>query len=146
MSLIRDDDEACLMEVHARGAELLERYRELLEDGAPPAGLADALGRVVEARAACLEQLADRLRARGVLPSAGDPDRAWVQASADLLGADGTSLGERLVAAEGRWRDTLDAALDQAVEQSWNDEDAAVLERLSDHMDACMERLKSASN
>ncbi len=145
MSLIRDDDEACLMEVHARGAELLERYRELLEDGAPSPGLAEALGRVVSDRRTCLEQLAARLRSRGVLPSAGDPDRAWVEASADLLGADTAALGERLVAAEGRWRDTLDAALDQAVEQSWNDEDAAVLERLSEHMDDCIERLKSAS-
>ncbi len=141
MSLIRDDDEACLMEVHARGAELLERYRELLEDGVPSPALADALARVVSDRRACLEQLAERLRSRGVMPSTGDPDRAWVEASADLFGANSAALAERLVAAEGRWRETLDAALDQA----WNDADAAVLERLSEHMDDCLERLKAAS-
>ena len=141
MSLIRDDDEACLMEVHARGAELLERYRELLEDGVPSPALADALARVVSDRRACLEQLAERLRSRGVMPSTGDPDRAWVEASADLFGANSAALAERLVAAEGRWRETLDVALDQA----WNDADAAVLERLSEHMDDCLERLKAAS-
>lgn len=145
MSLIRDDDEACLMEVHARGAELLERYRELLEDGVPSPALADALARVVSDRRACLEQLAERLRSRGVMPSTGDPDRAWVEASADLFGANSAALAERLVAAEGRWRETLDAALDQAVDQAWNDADAAVLERLSEHMDDCLERLKAAS-
>lgn len=140
MRLIRDDDEACLVELHARGGELLERYRELLDDGGAPSAVSEALAAVVDARPARLDALADRLRARGVLPSAGDPDRAFIEALGDLLGTETDPLVERLVEAESRWAGVLDEARDR----DWSDPDRAVLDRLARHIEASIERFEGA--
>ncbi len=140
MSLIRDDDEACLVELHARGRELLERYRELLDDDGAPAAVAEALSAVVAARSDRLDALAGRLRARDALPSAGDPDRAFIEALGDLLGSADDALVDRLVEAETRWT----GLLDDAGELEWSDEDRAALDRLARHIEASIERFDSA--
>ncbi|NKI34659.1 hypothetical protein HFP89_05725 [Wenzhouxiangella sp. XN79A] len=140
MSLIRDDDEACLVELHAQGSELLERYRELLDDEAAPPALAGPLRDVAEARGPQLAALAERLRARDVLPSAGDPDRAFVQVLGDLVGAEAGTLADRLVEAESRWADTLADA--RAID--WSADDRAALEALARHIESSRQRFADA--
>lgn len=140
MSLIRDDNEACLVELYGRGSELLARYRELLDDDGAPAALTEALSAIVTARRDRLDALADRLRARDVLPTAGDPDRAFIEALGDLLGVGNNAMVDRLLAAETRWA----GLLDDADEFDWSDDDRAALDRLGRHIEASIARFDSA--
>lgn len=143
MSLIRGDEEACLVELHAQGAELLERYRELLEDDVPPEAVRRLLRDVISERERCLAALADRLEARDAMPRAGDPDRALVQALADALGAETSNLIKRLNAAEADWQNTLDRSRDSQGDSGWSREDRQVLDRIADHIAATRTRLQS---
>ena len=145
MSFIRDEEEACLVELHAQGAELVERYRELLEDDVPSPAVAEILRDLVHGRRRCLEALARRLEAREAMPRAGDPDRAFVQALADALGADTSALIDRLMAAESAWADTLDRARKASGESGGSDDDRQVLDRLGRHIDEYRERLQAAA-
>ena len=142
MSLIRDDEEAWLAELHGRGTELLERYRELRDDASIElsAELDRALADVIEARRARLGDLAERIRARDALPNAGDPDRAFAQVIGDLLGGAADALADRLVDAETRWAETLD----RAREVDWDGEDRVVLDALARHIEASRQRFSDA--
>lgn len=146
MSLIRDDEEACLAELHAQGAELVERYRELLEDDVPAPAVAEILRDLVHSRRRCLEALARRLEARDAMPQAGDPDRAFVQALADALGSDTSALIDRLIAAESEWQATLERARDSCERSGWSDDDRQVLDRVDRHIHEVLQRFKDAAD
>lgn len=130
MSLLREPDELRLVDLHAQGDELIERYEALLASTTPPPPLASALRRVIADRRAVLEKLAERLRARDRLPPAGDAERAFFHFLADVAGTVAERLESRLLQAEERWGETLA----EAQTLSWSAADQAALDELSEHM------------
>lgn len=140
MNLIRDEDEALLIELHARGYELLERYRELQAAEGVPDAVVEVLDVVAEARSEVLDALAERLRARGSLPRAGDPDRAFIGALGDLLGAEFGTLIDRLVEAESRWHETIE----RAQPLDWDPDDRKAVDAVAHHIRSSIDRFEAA--
>lgn len=146
MSLIRDSEEADLVELHAQGSQLVKRYRELLDDDSVPPQLRDSLQAVVNEREVQLDRLADRLRARDVLPSDGDPERALLQALGDIFSGelkDGQqTIVDRLIQAESGWAETLK----QVCRSDLGNQDRAALDSLRRHIEVTCEALRAARN
>jgi hypothetical protein len=140
MNLIREDDEALLIELHARGSELEERYRELLDGEGVPARMREALAAVVDARSAVLEAVADRLRDRDSLPRAGDPDRAYFGALGDVLGAELGILIDRLVQAESSWYETIE----ESRQLDWAPDDRSAVDAVARHIETSIDRFEGA--
>lgn len=140
MNLIREDDEALLIELHARGSELAERYRELLDGEGVPARMREALAAVVDARSEVLEAVADRLRDRDSLPRAGDPDRAYFGALGDVLGAELGTLIDRLVQAESSWYETIE----EARQLDWAPDDRSAVDAVARHIETSIDRFEGA--
>jgi len=128
MNLLRNPEQAALADLHAFGAGLLHRYRQLV-DARPDHPLAETLKKILEARRPLLAGVAGRERARGELPEAPDQEVNELRAATDrALGAlFGPEFSRRRLAdAEAAWREHLAAARDH----DWSEDERALLAAL----------------
>jgi hypothetical protein len=135
MSLLRNPQQTVLAELHARGGELVQRYRDVLMADDLPAPWRAALERVLHERTALVEALAAAERAYGDLPQVGNAERAWLQSLGDrlskTLGGE-HSLAQRLREADQVWLE----GLEEAERLEWTAQQASLLARLADHIRA----------
>lgn len=140
MSILRDDYTAALADIHGHGEELIERYRELIDQQLVSAPTESLLSRVVETRCGLLERVEAMEKARGDLPKAGNSERALARSIADWIQAKVQSeatLVMKLIEAESQWR----ATVEEAANLDWPDDDQEVLSQLVVHTDRFIEEL-----
>lgn len=141
MSIIRDDYTAALAGIHAHGWELLERYRDLVDQEVVSKPTEALLKQVVDKRRDMLKRVEDMERARGDLPKAGNEERALIQAITDWVKSRVQSEGSlilRLIEAEEQWRnEVIDAA-----ELDWSEDEQDVLSQLIIHSERFVDELR----
>lgn len=141
MSILRDEYTAALADIHSHGHELIERYRELIDQDVASAPTQSLLRQVIETRKGLLDRVEDLERARGDLPKAGNTERALIRAIADWVQSrmhNEATLVLRLIEAESQWR----ATVDEAIDMGWSDEEQDVLSQLVVHTDRFLEELR----
>lgn len=141
MSILRDEYTTTLADIHSHGEELVERYRDLMDQQVVSAPTESLLSHVVESRRALLERVEELESARGDLPKAGNSERALVRAIADWVQArvhSETTLIMRLIEAETEWRNLVD----EAVDMDWSEYEQDVLSQLVVHCDHFIEELR----
>lgn len=141
MSILRDDFTATLADIHSHGHELIERYQDLIDQGAVSAPTESLLKQVIETRRGLLASVEDLEQARGDLPKAGNTERALIRAIADWIQSrvhNEATLVLRLIEAESEWR----ATVDEAAAMDWSEEEQEVLSQLVVHTDRFMEELR----
>lgn len=141
MSLLRDDYTTALAEMHAHGMELLERYRDLIDQDVVSVPTATLLRQVIDKREAMLRRVEGMARARGDLPKAANEERALVRAIADWINARvrrENALILRLIEAEEQWRGTIEDAL----ELDWSEDEQDVLSQLIIHSERLVDDMR----
>lgn len=141
MVIIRDDYTAALAGIHAHGRELLERYRDLVEQAVVSKPTEVLLTQVVDKRRAMLERIEAMERARGDLPKAGNEERALILAITDWVQSrvqSESSLIMRLIQADEQWQnEVIDAA-----ELDWSEDEQDVLSQLIIHSERFVDELR----
>ncbi len=127
--------------ISGRGAELVDRYRDLAELEALAPSAAGELQQLAAEREQLMDAFRQEVIEEGGLPKAGNPDREFIESLADrwLSSLTGTRTAfERLQQAEQEWLDDI-VTLSQ---ESWPDPLAQLLIRLSQHGHHCQQRLQ----
>ena len=143
MSLLRNERQATLAALHARGTELLQRYEAAAHDEDLADRLRETVARIAAQRKPLLEALAGLERASDDLPKAGNIERATLGELGDslsrMLDTD-NALAERLFNADGQWLDEVELALSL----NWSAEQAGLIERLVSHLRDSLRSLATA--
>lgn len=134
MSILLTDRQAALAALYSRGLDLRQRYRDAMNDADLSPVLRHTLSELCAARDVLLAELADAQRASGILPKAGDPERASLEALGDHLVAalsEEDVMTERLRIADSAW---LAEVEDSRALQDWSPSELDLLERLAAHL------------
>lgn len=140
MAILRNEQQAVLADLHARGEELLRRYAAVAEREDLPAGLMGTLGNILQGRRLLVGELAEREAAYDDLPKAGNQERAELESAVDRLthaADDERAMLERLREADADWLE----AVEQASQRHWSKEEAALLQRLGAHLRQSLQSL-----
>ncbi len=133
MSLLRNEHQATLAALHARGTELLQRYEAAADYADLDDRLRETVARIAAQRKPLVAVLAGLERATDDLPQAGNIERATLGEIGDTLsrtlGTD-KALAERLFKADRHWLDDVE----QALALDWSAEQAELIERLASHL------------
>jgi hypothetical protein len=143
VSLVRDPQQTTLAGLHARGMELVQRYRDALGSSGVAGPCRAAIAQVLTERMALVEALAAAERACDDLPHEGNAERAAVQSIGDRLSqtlGGMPSLAQRLREGDEIWLDELEAAK----QLDWDLDQARLLARLGAHIRSAQAALERA--
>lgn len=144
MSLLRNQHQTILAELHARGEELVQRYTAAVSREGMDAGMADAVDRILQARQPLLTALAELECTYADLPKAGNQERAELETAIDRLkqvAEDDQALAERLREADAEWL----KGVEQALQEDWSKEEDVLIERLASHLRWSLQLLDQTS-